>query len=102
EDAGATASKVLSAIDTIATTGQFDNSSPRAQAPLGRSSSFPLSVAARLGARPRRAVLEVGGGQSPQHAVGPRVPPRVARARQHGRSRRRRPASAFGRAALFG
>jgi acetyl-CoA C-acetyltransferase len=60
---------VVAAIDTIAATRQFENSSPRAQAPLGRSSKFPLSVANRLAAAPERAVLEVAGGQSPQHLV---------------------------------
>jgi acetyl-CoA C-acetyltransferase len=36
---------------------------------LGRSNNFPRSVAARLGATPRTAILEVSGGQSPQHLV---------------------------------
>ena len=68
-DVGVDAAAVLSAIDTIATTRQFDNSVPRTPAPLGRSTKFPRSVADRLGANPRRAVLEVSGGQSPQHLV---------------------------------
>jgi acetyl-CoA C-acetyltransferase len=37
--------------------------------PLGKSTKFPLSVAHRLGAAPRRAVLDVVGGQSPQQLV---------------------------------
>jgi acetyl-CoA C-acetyltransferase len=38
-------------------------------APLGRSNNFPRSVARRIGAEPARAVLEVVGGQGPQHLV---------------------------------
>ncbi|WP_123026603.1 acetyl-CoA acetyltransferase [Mycolicibacterium stellerae] len=68
-DSGAPTADIVGAIDTIATTRQFDNSSPSTHAPLGRSSKFPRSVAVRLGAHPRRAVLEVAGGQSPQHLV---------------------------------
>jgi acetyl-CoA C-acetyltransferase len=68
-DCGADAAAVIAAIDTVATTRQFENSFPGARAPLGRSGNFPRSVAGRLGADPRRAVLEVGGGQSPQRLV---------------------------------
>ncbi len=68
-DTGGQPDAVTSAIDTIATTRQFENSTPRAPAPLGRSTKFPLSVANRLGVQPKRAVLEVSGGQSPQHLV---------------------------------
>ena len=68
-DAAADNAKVIKAIDTIATTRQFDTSIPGAPAPLGRSTKFPRSVSSRLGAMPRRALLEVGGGQSPQHLV---------------------------------
>jgi len=60
---------LIAAVDTIAATRQFENSSPRAVAPLGKSTKFPLSVAHRLGAAPRRAVLDVVGGQSPQQLV---------------------------------
>jgi acetyl-CoA C-acetyltransferase len=68
-DTGANPDALASAIDTIATTRQFENSTPGAPAPLGRSTKFPLSVANRLGVQPKRAVLEVSGGQSPQHLV---------------------------------
>lgn len=68
-DTGAGADAVLSAIDVIAATRQFEDSTPGASAPLGKSTKFPLSVARRLGASPRRAVLEIAGGQSPQHLV---------------------------------
>ncbi|WP_041939569.1 MULTISPECIES: acetyl-CoA acetyltransferase [Frankia] len=57
------------AIDTVAGVRQFEISGARAKAPLGRSDNYPRSVAARLGANPARAVLEVVGGQSPQHLV---------------------------------
>ncbi|MCM4084509.1 acetyl-CoA acetyltransferase [Paractinoplanes hotanensis] len=64
-DAGVDAS----AVDTVAGVPQFEISLPWAVPPLGCSDNFPRSVAGRLGATPRRAVLEVGGGQAPQHLV---------------------------------
>ena len=57
------------AIDTVAAVPQFEISLPWAVPLLGASDNFPRSVATRLGAEPRRAVLEVGGGQAPQHLV---------------------------------
>lgn len=68
-DAGVDAPAVIAAIDTVACTRQFEDSTPGTPAPLGRSTKYPVSVANRLGAKPRRAVLEVAGGQSPQHLV---------------------------------
>jgi acetyl-CoA C-acetyltransferase len=68
-DSQADAVAVIAAVDSIAATRQFENSSSRAVAPLGKSTKFPLSVAHRLGAAPKRAVLDVVGGQSPQHLV---------------------------------
>ncbi len=56
-------------IDTVAGVRQFEISTPRSSAPLGRSNNYPRSVAARVGADPRRAILEVAGGQSPQHLI---------------------------------
>lgn len=56
-------------IDTVAGVRQFEISTPRAEAPLGRSDNYPRSVAARIGVDPRRAILEVAGGQSPQHLI---------------------------------
>jgi len=64
-DAGIAAAEV----DTIAGVRQFEISTPRAKAPLGRADNFPRAVARRVGADPRRAVLEVAGGQAPQHLV---------------------------------
>lgn len=69
QDTGVEAAAVAAVIDTIAATRQFENSTPRARAPLGRSNNFPRSVAKRIGADPARAILEVVGGQSPQHLV---------------------------------
>jgi acetyl-CoA C-acetyltransferase len=68
-DTGADPQVMIAAIDTIACTRQFENSTPGAPAPLGKSTKYPVSVANRLGTSPRRAVLEVAGGQSPQHLV---------------------------------
>ncbi|MCO8270311.1 acetyl-CoA acetyltransferase [Actinoplanes sp. TRM 88003] len=64
-DAGVAAA----AVDTVAGVPQFEISLPWATPLLGCSDNFPRSVAGRIGAEPRRAVLEVGGGQAPQHLV---------------------------------
>ncbi len=68
-DTGPAPAAIVSHIDVVVTTRQFENSTPGAQAPFGRSSNFPRSVAERLGVNPRRAVLEVVGGQGPQKLV---------------------------------
>lgn len=68
DDCCATAD-VAQEIDIVAGVRQFEISHPRANAPLGRSNNYPRSVANRLSADPARAVLEVIGGQSPQHLV---------------------------------
>ncbi len=68
-DSGADLAAVTAAIDTVAGVRQFEISHPAAPAPLGRSDNYPRSVAGRLGAVPARAILEVGGGQAPQHLV---------------------------------
>src|SRR5215468_5132571 len=68
-DTGADPAQVSAAIDTVAGVRQFEISNPAARAPLGRSDNYPRSVAARIGAAPARAVLEVVGGQAPQHLV---------------------------------
>ena len=61
EDAGA-------AIDTVAGVRQFEISGV-VNAPLGRSNNYPRSVANRIGAAPTRAILEIVGGQGPQHLI---------------------------------
>ena len=68
-DAAADPAALAAAVDTVAGVRQFETSAPGARAPLGRSDNFPRSVAAHAGLSPRRAVLEVGGGQGPQHLV---------------------------------
>ena len=68
-DTGADPAAVAAAIDTVAGVRQFENSVPGARAPLGRSDNYPRSVAGRIAASPARAVLEVSGGQAPQHLV---------------------------------
>jgi acetyl-CoA C-acetyltransferase len=67
EDTGKPA--VASEIDAVATIRQFENSHAAALAPFGRSNNFPRSVASRIGADPKRAVLEVVGGHGPQHLI---------------------------------
>jgi acetyl-CoA C-acetyltransferase len=68
-DAGADAGALAAAVDTVAGVRQFEVSTPGARAPLGRSDNYPRSVASRVGASPTRAILEVSGGQAPQHLV---------------------------------
>lgn len=67
DDTGVAAAALTAAIDVVACTRQFEDSVPGAPAPLGKSAKYPLSVANRLGFKPKRAILEVAGGQSPQH-----------------------------------
>lgn len=67
EDCGASA--VAAEVDTIAALRQFEISGPVADAPLGRSNNYPRSVAKRIGAEPGRAILEIVGGQGPQHLI---------------------------------
>ncbi len=60
---------VAAAVDTVAGVRQFEISGPVATAPLGRSNNYPRSVANRIGAEPARAILEIVGGQGPQHLI---------------------------------
>ena len=66
DDCGGAA--VAPAIDTIAALRQFEISGI-VNAPLGRSNNYPRSVAKRIGAEPSRAILEIVGGQGPQHLI---------------------------------
>ncbi|MCW2295471.1 acetyl-CoA C-acetyltransferase [Rhodococcus erythropolis] len=68
-DTGADTAVIASAIDTVAGIRQFEASTPGALAPLGKSNNYPRAVAQRVGANPKRAILEVSGGQGPQHLV---------------------------------
>ena len=56
-------------VDTIAAIRQFEVSIAGATPPFGRSDNFARAVAKRIGADPKRAILEVVGGQGPQHLV---------------------------------
>ncbi|HEX4248045.1 MAG TPA: acetyl-CoA acetyltransferase [Pseudonocardia sp.] len=69
EDSGTDTTALAAAVDTVAGVRQFEISTPVAHAPLGRSDNYPRSVANRVGADPGRAILEVAGGQAPQHLV---------------------------------
>ncbi|WP_425228901.1 acetyl-CoA acetyltransferase [Sphingomonas sp.] len=66
-DAAATGD-VASAIDAIATTRTFEDSTP-APAPFGKASNFPRSIARRLGIAPRHALWTKAGGNTPQDLV---------------------------------
>ncbi len=68
-DSGATGD-IAKAIDTIAAIRQFEISTPMAKPPFGGSNNFPRSVGLGIGAAPRRAILEITGGQGPQRLVG--------------------------------
>ncbi|MGO9929489.1 MAG: acetyl-CoA acetyltransferase [Mycobacterium sp.] len=68
DDCGADVAKVAATIDTVAGVRQFEISGP-ATPVLGKSNNYPRSVANRIGADPARAILEVVGGQGPQHLI---------------------------------
>jgi acetyl-CoA C-acetyltransferase len=68
-DCGADFGSVSATVDTVAGLRQFEISGPVADAPLGRSNNYPRSVANRIGAEPARAILEIVGGQGPQHLI---------------------------------
>jgi acetyl-CoA C-acetyltransferase len=68
DDCGADVAKVAALIDTVAGVRQFEISGP-AEPVLGKSNNYPRSVANRIGADPARAILEVVGGQGPQHLI---------------------------------
>lgn len=68
-DTGASPGRVAEVVDTVAGVRQFEISLPGAPVLLGRSDNYPRSVAGRVGAGPRRAILEVAGGQAPQKLV---------------------------------
>ncbi len=56
-------------IDVVAAIRQFEISTPGAVAPFGRADNPPRAIARRIGADPDRAILEITGGQGPQHLV---------------------------------
>lgn len=61
---------VAGAIDVIAAIRQFEISTPAAIAPFGHADNPPRAIARRVDANPRRAILEIVGGQGPQKLVG--------------------------------
>jgi len=67
EDSG---SDLAAYIDTIAAIRQFEISTNIAVAPFGKSNNPPRSIGKRVGANPKRAILEITGGQAPQKLVG--------------------------------
>ncbi|MEP0189838.1 MAG: acetyl-CoA acetyltransferase [Erythrobacter sp.] len=68
-DAGANGD-LAGAIDTVCAIRQFEISYAEAVAPFGKSDNPPRSIAKRVGANPRRAILETTGGQANQKMVG--------------------------------
>lgn len=66
DDTGADPARIALAIDAVVATRAFENSIPKAPAPLGKSNNFPRSVARLVGADPARAVLDKVGGHGPQ------------------------------------
>ncbi|MEM6474805.1 MAG: acetyl-CoA acetyltransferase [Pseudomonadota bacterium] len=69
DDASATGD-AAGAIDTICAIRQFEISYPNSSPPFGCSNNPPRSIGKRVGADPRRAILEVVGGQGNQKMVG--------------------------------
>lgn len=63
-------SNIAASIDTIAAIRQFEISSEISVAPFGKSNNPPRSIGNRVGANPKRAILEITGGQGPQKLVG--------------------------------
>lgn len=57
-------------IDTVVGVRTFADSTPTWACPFGGSDNFPRSVANRIKAKPKNAIYEVIGGQSPQKLVG--------------------------------
>ncbi len=69
-DSGAPDSAALAgALDVIAAIRQFEISGPNAKQPFGAADNLPRAVGRRIGANPANAILEVVGGQGPQHLV---------------------------------
>jgi acetyl-CoA C-acetyltransferase len=66
---GAGAGPIAARIDVLAGIRQFEISVPGRPAPFGCSDNLPRSIARRIGADPRQAMLAQVGGQSPQQEV---------------------------------
>lgn len=68
QDAAGSGSEVAAAIDVLAGIRPFEMSGPM-QPPLGGAANYPRAIARKIGIDPPHAVLEMVGGQSPQHLV---------------------------------
>ncbi len=68
-DTGADVDAVAHAIDVFAGLRQFEICTPFSKPPLGASDNYVRSVAQRIGANPKRAVLEPIGGNGPQKVM---------------------------------
>lgn len=68
-DTGADVAAVARAIEVFAGLRQFEICTPFADPPLGASDNYVRSVAQRVGADPRRAVLEPIGGNGSQKVL---------------------------------
>jgi len=68
-DTGVDPAAVAGAIEVFAGLRQFEICTPFADPPLGCSDNYLRSVARRIGADPKRAVLEPIGGNGPQKLV---------------------------------
>ena len=69
DNAGASGS-VAGALDTLAAIRAFEMSRPDRKPPFGGSNNIPRSLAKRVGADPKRAILSTTGGQYNQKLVG--------------------------------
>ncbi|MCV7301087.1 acetyl-CoA acetyltransferase [Mycobacterium barrassiae] len=68
-DTGVDSAAVAGAIEVFAGLRQFEICTPYTKPPLGCSDNYLRSVARRIGADPKRAVLEPIGGNGPQKLV---------------------------------
>jgi acetyl-CoA C-acetyltransferase len=68
-DTGVDAATIAGAIEVFAGLRQFEICTPYTKPPLGCSDNYPRSVARRIGADPKRVVLESIGGNGPQKLV---------------------------------
>ncbi|BBX00685.1 acetyl-CoA acetyltransferase [Mycolicibacterium moriokaense] len=68
-DTGVESTTVAGAIEVFAGLRQFEICTPYTKPPLGCSDNYLRSVARRIGADPKRAVLEPIGGNGPQKLV---------------------------------
>ncbi len=67
EDAGKTG--LASEIDTLAFVRTNEDSRPNPVHPNGQNANLPGTLAREIGARPRRAIYSISGGQTPQKLV---------------------------------